>query len=158
MVSDLEVLDPTSVLIQIGGREFTQRPLGLRGTARFLDVLATTVADTGSFDLFQQIGEVDIDDPSSVDVDKLFPILLRAVRLLPEALPKLLAIILREPEAEDFLAEEATLTDAVKAIKTFITQNDIPQLMRDFTEVAALFRQTVAQATAAPTNEVESAS
>lgn len=158
MVSDLEVLAPTGVLIHIGGREFTQRALGLRGTAAFLDVLATTVADTGSFDLFQQIGDVDVSDPASIDVDKIFPVLLRTVRLLPNALPKLLAIILRAPDAEEFLAEEASPVDAIRVIKLFIPQNDIPQLVRDFTEVATLFSETVAKATAGSPNEVESAS
>lgn len=157
MGSDIATLDPVSEVVKIAGREFTQRPLGLRGTARLLDVLATAVADTGSFELFQQIGDVDVSDPSGIDVDKIFPILLQAVRTIPDILPKLVAIALRAPDDEEFLAEEATPLDAVKVIKTFITQNDIPQLIKDFTEVTSLFSQTVAKATGSP-SEAESAS
>ena len=157
MASDIDTLDPVGEVVKIAGREFTQRPLGLRGTVRLLDVLATAMANTGSFELFQQIGDVDVSDPSSIDVDKIFPILLQTVRTIPDVLPKLVAIALRAPDDEEFLAEEATPIDAVKGIKTFITQNDIPQLIKDFMEVTALFSQTVAQATGSP-SEAESAS
>jgi hypothetical protein len=157
MANDIQTFDPPTVTVQIAGREYVQRPLGLRGTAKFLDVLAGIIADTGSFDLFQQIGEVDVSDPSSIDVDKAFPILIRTLQMIPEALPKLLAIVLRAPDDEEFLAEDATLSDAVKALKTFIVQNDIPQLVRDFSSVATLFSKTMA-ATAEPPSEVESAS
>ena len=157
MESEIQTFDPPSVQVLIAGREYTQRPLGLRGTARFLDVLASTVADSGSFDLFQQIGDVDVSDPSSIDVDKVFPVLVRTLQMIPDALPKLLAIVLRAPDDEEFLAEDATLSDAVKALKVFIVQNDIPQLVRDFTEVAALFSETMAKAAGTP-SEVESAS
>jgi len=155
MASDLEVLAPTGVTVKIGGRDFTQRALGLRGTAAVLDLLATTIADTGSFDLFQQIGEVDVSDPTNIDVDKFFPILLRTVRLIPSALPRLIAIILRAPDDEEFLAEEASPIDALRVIKTFAAQNDIPQLVRDFTEVAKLFGETMSQATAGSPNGTE---
>ncbi len=159
MTSDIETLDPVGEVVKIAGREFMQRPLGLRGTARLLDVLATAVADTGSFELFQQIGDVDVSNPDSIDVDKIFPILLQAVRTIPDILPKLVAIALRAPDDEEFLAEEATPIDAVKVIKTFITQNDIPQLIKDFMEVTSLFSQTVAKATATGSpSEAESAS
>ncbi len=150
---DMDVLDPVAVDVKIARREYAQRALGLRGTGKFLDVLATTVANTGNFDLFQQIGDVDVDDPSSIDVDKLLPILLQIVRAIPDALPKLLAIILRAPDDEEFLAEEATPGDAMRVIKTFITQNDIPQLVKDFMEVAALFSKTVAETTGPPDAE-----
>ncbi len=157
MQTDIGVLDPVSKVVKIAGREFDQRPLGLRGTARLLDVLATTMADTGGFELFQQIGDVDVSDPSSIDVDKVFPALLQIVRTIPDALPKLLAIALRSPDDEEFLAEEATPVNALRVIKTFIMQNDIPQLIKDFTEVTSLFGQTVTAATGSP-SEVESAS
>lgn len=154
--NDLQVLDPQTVTVRIRGREFRQRPLGLRGTAAFLDVLATTIADTGSFDLFEQIGEVNIADPSNVDLDKVFPVLLRTLRVIPDALPKLLAIVLRAPDDVEFFAEDATAIDALRVFKLFIVQNDIPQLVKDFTEVAALFSQTVT-AVGSP-NGTESAS
>lgn len=155
MVSDIEVLDPTGVAVHIAGREYTQRPLGLRATAAFLDVLATTVADTGGFELFKQIGDVDIGDPSSMDVDKTFPALLQMLRLIPDALPKLLAIVLRAPDDVEFLGDYATPIDAMRVVKTFITQNDVPQLIRDFTEVAALFSQTVSKAAAGGSPKAE---
>jgi hypothetical protein len=158
MATDIQVLDPASVPVRIAGREYTQRPLGLRGTAKFLDVLATTMTEGGSFELFQQIGDVDVSDPSGIDVDKIFPVLLQTVRMIPSALPLLLAIVLRAPDDEEFLAEEATPADAMKVVKTFITQNDIPQLVRDFTEVAALFGETVAKATTGSPNGAESGS
>lgn len=157
MAEDIQVLDPEAVDVKIAGREYTQRALGLRGTGKFLDVLATTISGTGSADLFQQIGDVNVDDPANVDVDKFLPILLQAVRAIPDALPKLLGIVLRAPDDEEFLAEEATPIDAMRVVKTFITQNDIPQLVRDFSSVTALFSKTVAAATGSP-NEAESAS
>ncbi len=157
MASEIGVLDPVSESVKIAGREFTQRPLGLRGTAKLLDVLATTMADTGGFELFQQIGDVDVSDPASIDVDKIFPALIQIVRTIPEALPKLLAVALRgDAGDEEFLAEEASPSDALKVIKTFIVQNDIPQLIKDFTEVTSLFSQTVAKVTSP--SEAESVS
>ena len=160
MASDIEVLDPVDEIVLIAGREYKQRPLGLRGTAKLLDVLATAVADTGSIELFQQIGDIDVSDPSSIDVDKIFPVMLQTVRTIPDALPKLLAIALRAPDDVEFLAEDATLHDAMTVIKTFITQNDIPQLVRDFSSVTKLFGETVAKATAtgSPNGAEESAS
>lgn len=139
MASDLDVLDPTGETLTISGREFTQRALGLRGTAAFIEVLATTVADTGNFDVFNKLGEVDVNDPNSIDIEKMFPILLQVLRLIPEALPRLISICLRAPDDVEFLAEYVTPITALKIVKTFVVQNDVPQLMRDFTEVAAMF-------------------
>jgi len=150
MTTDLQVLDPPSVKVTIAGREFEQKPLGLRGTAALLDVLATTVTESGSFSLFAELGEVDLSDPAKVDIDKVLPVLLQAVRLIPDALPKMIAIALRTDDV-DFVGEHVTPVHAMRIIKTFISQNDIPQLVRDFTEVAALFRTEMATLAQPPT-------
>ncbi len=150
MTNDLQVLDPPSVRVTIAGRDFEQKPLGLRGTAALLDVLATTVTESGSFSLFSELGDIDLADPTKVDVDKVLPVLLQTVRLIPDALPKLIAIALRTDDVE-FIGEHVTPVRAMRIIKTFISQNDIPQLVRDFTEVAALFRQEMATLAQPPT-------
>jgi len=155
MASDIDVLDPTGETLTISGREFTQRALGLRGTAALVEVLATTVADTGNFDVFNKLGEVDINDTSSIDIEKMFPILLQVLRLVPESLPRLIAICLRAPDDVEFLADNVTPITALKIVKTFIVQNDVPQLMRDFSEVAAMFTTLT---TPSPEPEVASAS
>lgn len=150
MATDLETLDPTGVVLKIAGREFTQRALGLRGTAQFIEVLATTVAETGNFDMFNKLGEVDVSDPANLDFEKMLPILMQTLRLLPDALPKLISICLRAPDDVEFLADNVTPITALKVVKNFIVQNDVPQLVRDFTEVAAIFTTLTAEKSGSP--------
>jgi len=152
MGSDLETLDPASEVLTIAGRTFTQRALGLRGTAQFIEVLATTMAETGNYDVFNSLGDVDVSDTKKLDMEKILPIMIQTLRILPNALPRLIGICLRatSPDDEEFLADNVTPITALKVVKTFIVQNDIPQLVRDFTEVAAIFGKLNAAKTGSP--------
>jgi len=150
MASDLETLDPTGESITIQGRTYTQRALGLRGTAQFIEVLATTVAETGNLDMLNKLGDMDVSDPKKLDMEKMFPLLLQTLRLIPDALPRLIAICLRAPDDTEFLAEYATPGIALRIVKTFVVQNDIPQLVRDFTEVITIFNKLSAEKAGSP--------
>ena len=126
-------------LWEFEGRAFDQRPLKLRRLSAVLKEVIDTVIGNGRTAILDQFLDSVGDDGEVTGKarEALTPIITRLVIQVPEALPKVCALIL-EPETskvsdtETYLGDHMNARQGVAVIKLFIEQNEIGELLQDF--------------------------
>jgi hypothetical protein len=124
------------VQLTIGGRTFIQEELGIEQAATLTESAVRIVnqaIEAGTIN----IKEVEGIDPN--DTSTIWPVLMKAMKLLPEAVGELFATLLLTEqgellETEDrlFVRRHLKIRQAMGMISTFVQQNDIPGVVQSF--------------------------
>ena len=150
---DLAVLAPPSVEIIIGGRTFVQKPLSLRGTARLVVAISEELQQAASSPVLASLLDTDTDD---LDAVVMVPMLVQVLSSVPNALPRLITVILTGAEATEdveFIDNECRLPQAMGVFRTFIEQNEPEELIENFMVLRSTLSDALSKArekTAAP--------
>ncbi len=140
VVSDLKVLAPESVTWEIGDQTFEQTPAMLDQLADIMDVIVDEVLAGGKGELLDRLMDSATADGEGEKVEgvaksiasdrEMLTSLVRIVATLPRAMPRIVAAILAAPEEH----LRATLRPKVASsiLRTFIRQNDVGSIIRDF--------------------------
>lgn len=148
-VNDLKVLAPETVTWQIGDQTFDQEPATLDRLADIMDVIVDEVLASGNSDLLDKLMDTAASATDSEDGKdgeggtgvkaaaqnivsdrEMLMSIVRIVATLPRALPRISAAILGAPE--DYLRAELRPKEAVGILRTFVVQNDVGSIVRDF--------------------------
>ena len=158
--NDLKVLVPEIVTWKIGDQEFTQSPATLDQLADTMDVIVNEVLSSGNSDMLDKLmstatsaaaikDEGPDDDPDADEQDtkgiveslaadrEMITGLVRIIATLPRSLPQISAAILNAPEGVDidverYLRANLRPKEAFGILRTFIKQNDVGSIVRDF--------------------------
>jgi len=131
--TDTQVLLPKEVAFYIGGRTYVQKPLTLRRTTRFITAVADEAQKAVNSPSLTALLTTDLE---GIDAVAALPALMQGLQALPDALPRLMAIVLTGDEQAadiDFLDENASLADALRVARVFVEQNDVEELVENFT-------------------------
>lgn len=148
---DISILAPPAVTVVIGERTFTQKPLSLRGTTDLLSVLQEEFNKASSAAFLTEIAsmEVDTENPMS-----MLPTFLGMINRIPDAAPRLMAVILgaKAANAEEFdetaeyIADNASPVQALSVFRTFLEQNEPQELIANFLALRTVFSRAMEQA------------
>ena len=158
--NDLKVLVPEVVTWMVGDRTFDQTPATLDRLADIMDVIVDEVLSSGNSELLDKLmdtatsgtdedgkdgkdgkgGKTGIAAAAkSVASDReMISGLVRLIATLPRALPRISAAILDAPE--DYLRANLRPKEAFGILRTFIKQNDVGSIIRDFSELFQEFK------------------
>ncbi len=149
--NDLKVLAPETVTWVVGDQTFEQTPATLDQLADIMDVIVDAVLSSGNSDLLDKLmdaanQETDDDDDDddgekgkagikkaakNLSSDReLITGLVRIIATLPRSMPEIAAAILDAPE--DYLRANLRPKEAFGILRTFIVQNDVGSIIRDF--------------------------
>ena len=131
--SDSQILLADSVSVEIGERLFHQKALSLRGTARLVAAVAEELQKVTQSPALANLLTTDLEE---MDVVALLPVIVQVIAAVPDALPRIMAIVLtgdEHIEDIDFLDDNASLADALRIGRTFIEQNEFEELVENFT-------------------------
>ena len=167
--NDLKVLAPEVVVWRVGDREFKQTPATLDQLADIMDVIVDEVLSSGNSNLIDKLMSTatagsDEDDDEKKDKDgdsdkgikavaknlasdrELITGLVRIIATLPRALPRISAAILGSEEGatEDYLRANLRPKEAFGMLRTFIKQNDVGSIIRDFFALTQEFKTEMA--------------
>ena len=146
--NDLKVLVPEIVTWKVGDREFKQSPATLDQLADIMDVIVDEVLSSGNSELLDKLMDTatpsDDDDDGDKDTKSIVKNLsadrelitgvVRIIATLPRAMPRISAAILgsEEEATEEFLRANLRPKEAFGMLRTFIKQNDVGSIIRDF--------------------------
>ncbi len=159
--NDLKVLAPETVTWKVGDQEFEQTPATLDQLADVMDVIVDEVLSSGNSNLLDKLmdtataGVADSDGDADEDGDgdaiskakdvaksltsdrELLTGVVRIIATLPRSLPQISAAILNAPEGVDidverYLRANLRPKEAFGILRTFIKQNDVGSIVRDF--------------------------
>ena len=165
--NDLKVLSPEVVVWRVGEREFKQTPATLDGLADIMDVIVDEVLSSGNSNLIDKLmstatadvgenGDEKKKDDSKEGLKavarnlasdrELITGLVRIVATLPRAMPRITAAILESEEGatEDYLRANLRPKEAFGMLRTFIKQNDVGSIIRDFFALTQEFKTEMA--------------
>ena len=165
--NDLRVLAPEVVVWKIGEREFKQTPATLDALADIMDVIVDEVLSSGNSGLIDKLMNAANSDVSEDGDEKkkdgseeglksvarnlasdreLITGLVRIVATLPRAMPRISAAILgsEEEATEEFLRANLRPKEAFGMLRTFIKQNDVGSIVRDFFALTQEFKTEMA--------------
>lgn len=145
-MNDLETLAPSSVTVVIGNREFTQRPLSLRGTTRLVSVIAEEFGNAASSPALANLLETDLDQVNAVEAA---PLLLKVLQSVPNALPRVITIILTGTDEEsdvDFIDANCGIAAALRVFRVFMEQNEPEELIENFTVLRTMLSTAMSKA------------
>ncbi len=153
--NDLKVLSPEVVTWTVGDKTFEQTPATLDQLADIMDVIVDEVLSSGNSELLDKLMDsataaTDADGKDGKNSDsgikaaaksiasdrEMITGLVRIVATLPRAMPRISAAILGAPE--DYLRANLRPKEAFGILRTFIKQNDVGSIIRDF---SALFQE-----------------
>ena len=166
--NDLKVLVPEIVTWRVGDQEFTQSPATLDQLADTMDVIVNEVLSSGNSEMLDKLMSTatsaatekkDGDEDEDADGEKatksvvenlaadreLITGLVRIIATLPRSLPQISAAILNPPEGvdidvESYLRANLRPREAFGILRTFIKQNDVGSIIRDFSELFQEFQ------------------
>lgn len=147
-VNDLEVLAPTPVVVKIGERVFSQKPLSLRGTTRLVVAISEELQNAASSPALSSLLSQDL---ANVDAVGMVPIFTQVLGGIPDALPRILTVILTgEEHIEDieYIDAECRFPQAVHVLRTFIEQNEPEVLVEDFMVLRSTLSDALSKAKA----------
>ena len=165
--NDLRVLSPEVVVWKIGEREFKQTPATLDALADIMDVIVDEVLSSGNSNLIDKLMNAANSDVGEDGDEKkkdgseeglksvaqnlasdreLITGLIRIVATLPRAMPRIAAAILgtEEEATEDYLRANLRPKEAFGMLRTFIKQNDVGSIVRDFFALTQEFKTEMA--------------
>ena len=165
--NDLKVLVPEVVTWKVGDQEFSQSPATLDQLADIMDVIVDEVLSSGNSELLDKLMDTAMTDTKDADGDtesddgdkvatvtksvakrvgadrELITGLVRIIATLPRSMPKICAAILTAPE--DYLRANLRPKEAFGILRTFIKQNDVGSIIRDFSELFQEFQTEVGE-------------
>jgi len=121
-------------------RTYHQSELSLRATGTLIEFLASLVADPSS--------GLDLDELLASDLSTspgIATLLERLLGLGPTVLASVIAIVLGAPQDAEWIADNLSPSRALRIIQTFVQQNDVPGLVRDFTSLQGELRSVMSQ-------------
>lgn len=131
-LTELEVLSPVAVEWVIGDRLFYQQPLNLKRLSAVMKEITDVLLSGGRGAILDQVmdavGEGGLKGAARQTV---MPVLVRTIVSIPEALPRICALILEKGD-EKYLDAHLGGRQALAIIKTFIEQNEVGALLQDF--------------------------
>lgn len=155
--NDLKVLVPEVVTWTVGDQTFEQTPATLDQLADIMDVIVDEVLSSGNSQLLDKLmdtataatdedGKDDKNGDSGIKAAaksiasdrEMITGLVRIVATLPRAMPRISAAILGAPE--DYLRANLRPKEAFGILRTFIKQNDVGSIIRDFSELFQEFK------------------
>lgn len=148
---DISILAPQPVNVTIGDRVFIQKPLSLRSTTDLLAVLQEEFNKASSAAFLTEIAAMDIDTDNPMS---MLPTFLAMLNRIPDAAPRLMAVILgvkfsdRETfdEVSEYIAETASPNQALAVFRTFLEQNEPQELIANFLALRIAFSMAMEKA------------
>ncbi len=170
--NDLKVLVPEIVTWTGGDQAFGQSPATLDTLADILDIIVDEVLSSGNSEMLDKLlstatsattDDKDKDKEEDADGEKetksvvaslaadreLITGLVRIIATLPRSLPKISAAIVTQPEGvdidmESYFRKNLRPREAFGILRTFIKQNDVGSIIRDFSELFQEFQTEMA--------------
>lgn len=146
--NDLEVLSPSAVEQVIGDRTYVQKPLSLRGTTSLIAAIGQEVEKATASPALASLISSDLEN---VDVASLIPNMVEILATIPNAVPRILTVILTGKEDVDeieYINDNCRLPQAVRILRTFIEQNEPEELIENFMVLRSTFTNAVNKAKA----------
>lgn len=154
-LDELAVLSPDAVEWVIGDRLFFQQPLPLKRLSAVMKEITDLLLSGGRGAILDQVvdalGEGGLKGRVRQEV---MPIIVRTVVSVPEALPRICAMILEQGD-EKYLDAHLGGRQALAIVKTFIEQNEVGALLQDFFGLLGSLTGNLEMATKELTAETE---
>lgn len=146
--TDLEVMAPTPTEVVIGDRVFVQKPLSLRGTARLVVALSEEIQRAATSDALDSLLAQDLNEASA---GAMVPALIQVLSGIPNALPRIITIILTgddDKEDVEFVDVNTRLVQAMRILRTFVDQNEPEELVENFMVLRSTLSDALSKAKA----------
>lgn len=141
--SDTEVLSPASVNVQIGEHVYVQKPLSLRGTTSLINVIGEEIQKATSTPALAALLSTDLEN---ADVAALVPMMVQILSTVPNAIPRIITVILtgkEDPDEIEYINDNCRLPQAIRIVRTFIDQNEPEELIENFMVLRSTFSNAV---------------
>ncbi len=136
--SETEILVPTPVVVRLGDREYSVRPMNLKRMRDFTRVIGDIAAAASSSPALTSVMNMDTDNLGQV-VGAISGLVME----VPEHIPALLGVIVEHPEDAEYFEEEARPAQVIKALTVFLEQNDPKELIENFFALRDLIQANI---------------
>jgi len=137
--NDFEILAPKPVDVTVGDRKFVQEPLSLRATTGLIVAVSEEFERATSSPAVMEFMDSDME---KVPALSFVPKLLKALSDIPNAVPRILSIILTGDDTDAdlvaFIDKQCRPVQALRILRTFVEQNEPEELIENFTALRSM--------------------